>query len=74
MGASTTTCITGVDYSNNTLTISPAISWSIGAPVYLYKNSSGTVRLFGATPDVGAFPYQGSGAILPPTGLSAIAH
>jgi hypothetical protein len=73
VGASTTTCITAINYSTNTATVSPAISWSNGAPVYLYKDSSGGVVLTGTNPDIGAYPFgtQTGGNVLPPTNLQA---
>jgi hypothetical protein len=63
IGASTTVQIISVNYSTNVLTLSTAVTWSSGAPVYLYKNSNGIVVLTGANPDAGAFP---SGSVPPP--------
>jgi hypothetical protein len=37
------------------------VSWNNGDPIYLYKDSSGTIVLTGQTPDIGAYPYGGSG-------------
>jgi len=62
VGASTTTCITAINYSTNTLTVSPAISWTNGQSVYLYSDSSGIVRQPSGNPDIGAFPYSSSPA------------
>lgn len=54
IGASTTTQITGMNYTTNTATIAPAVTRSVGNPVYLYKNSSGTIVLTGALPNIGS--------------------
>ena len=75
VGASSTTCITAIDYNTKTLTVSPAISWSNGAPVYLYKKSDGVVVLSGTLPDIGAFPYaQQVTSVTPPPNLQAVAR
>ena len=70
---SPTTCVTAV--SGNTITVSPAISWSNGVGVYLYKKSDGVVvlDLANAKPDIGAFPYGMSApsASVSPTSLAA---
>jgi len=73
VGASTTVQITGVNYSTNTLTLANSISCSAGDSVYLYKDSSGTVRLTGSAPNVGAFGTGGS-ALQPPSGLTAVVN
>lgn len=74
IGASTTTCITALNYSTNTATISPAVSWSSGDPIYLYKDSNSTVVLNSARPDIGAYPYNSTVSTGPaaPAGLSAV--
>jgi hypothetical protein len=56
-------CVTAVNYSTNTLTLASPISATNGDPVWLYKDSSGTVQLNGANPDIGAFQF---GVTLPP--------
>ena len=48
---SQTVNVTGVNYSTNTLTVTPAISWTSGASIY-YQTYSGTA------PDAGAYEYQ----------------
>jgi hypothetical protein len=65
VGASTTAQIGSINYATNTLTLTSAIARSAGEPVYLYKNSSGTVVLLGSLPTVGAFQAAGGG--VPPT-------
>lgn len=73
IGSSTTVQISSVNYSSKTITLANSASWNSGDPVYLYKNSSGNTMLTGSNPDIGAFPYQNSGANLPaaPTNLAA---
>jgi len=58
-----------INYSTNTITLTSPVTWNTGDPIYLYKDSSGTVVLTGSKPDLGAFPF----GILPspPTDLSA---
>lgn len=57
VGASTTVHISAVNYATNTITLANSISRSSGDPVYLYKDSSGVVQLWGANPDIGALQY-----------------
>jgi hypothetical protein len=74
IGASTTVQISSVNYSTNVLTLASPVSWSSGASVYLYKNSSGNLVLNGANPDIGAYPFGSTSASqdpLPPTNLQA---
>lgn len=73
IGASTTTCITAINYSTQVATISPAATWNNGDPVYLYKKSDGTVVLNGAKPDIGAFvsTQTQAGGPAPPANLQA---
>lgn len=66
IGASTTAQISSINYSTNVITLASGVSWSTGASVYLYKNSSGTVVLNGALPDIGAFPFIVPVPALPP--------
>jgi hypothetical protein len=76
IGGSTTVQISSVNYSTNVLTLANPVSWSSGAPIYLYKNSDGTVVLNGANPDIGAFPFGSTGesqAPLPATNVQAVA-
>ncbi len=77
IGPSTTVQISSINYSTNVITLASPVSWSSGAPVYLYKNSSGAIALNGANPDMGAFPSGstsggGSQLPLPPTNLQAV--
>ena len=57
--ASNHVCVTAVNYSTNTLTLSSPISRSDGQGVYLYSKSDGVQVLTGSEPDMGAFPYGG---------------
>ena len=59
----------GITYSTNTITLASAVSWNNGDPIYLYKNSTGTLVLTGVNPDLGALPFGTLPS--PPTGLSA---
>ena len=68
IGASTTVQIASINYSTNTITLANSVSRSAGNPVYLYKNSTGTVVLLNATPDMGANQY--GQAPTPPVGNS----
>jgi len=75
VGTSNTVQISSINYSTNTITLANGISRSSGDPVYLYKNSSGTVVLGGGAPDIGAYPYLSSSSPLtPPTNLAAVPH
>jgi hypothetical protein len=69
-------CITAVNYSTDTLTLSSPISATNGDPVYLYSISDGTVVLTDTTgPDLGAIPYGSSNnQVSPPTGLAALVN
>jgi hypothetical protein len=74
IGASTTVQVSAVNYSTNVLTLNTPVNWSSGAGIYLYKNSSGTVVLNNARPDIGAFQYGqqvGGNNPSPPTSLRA---
>ena len=52
--ASNISQISSIDYSNNTITLSSALSRKAGDPVFLYKDSSGRQVLRGSSPDIGA--------------------
>jgi uncharacterized protein YdeI (BOF family) len=67
VGASTTAQIASIDYTTNTLTLTGSISRSVGNAVYLYKDSSGNIKLNGTLPDVGAYEFAASGDTTPPT-------
>jgi hypothetical protein len=78
IGPSTTAQIASINYSSNVITLASPVSWSSGSPVYLYKNSNGTIVLTGASPNIG-FDFLGGSAgggapqpPLPPTNLQAI--
>ena len=73
IGATNTAQITGINYTTNTVTLAAGVSRSSGHPVYLYANSSGTVVLNGASPDLGAFPYGSTSAPLVSLSVSSIA-
>ncbi len=66
IGASTTVQISSINNGTNVITLASAATWSNGDPVYMYKNSSGTVVLNGSAPDIGAYPFS-SGAVATPT-------
>jgi len=53
-------CITAVNYSTNTLTLASPMTWASGDKIWLYSDSSGTVRLTGSAPNIGAFGTAGS--------------
>lgn len=70
-------CVTAVNYATNTLTLASSVSRSAGQGVYLYSKSDGVQVLTGGAPDMGAYPYSGSGgggssAPAPPSGLAAV--
>ena len=46
--------ITAINYSTNTLTLSSAPARSAATPIYLYANSSGSVKIAGTLPNIGA--------------------
>lgn len=54
IGAATTAQISAINYDTNTITLVTGVSRSDGDPVYLYRNSSGTVVLTGIAPNVGS--------------------
>jgi hypothetical protein len=74
IGAGTIVQIASINYSTNTITLASAITRSANSPVYLYKNSSGTVVLSSSNPDIGALPPSSGASVAPPTNLSAVAH
>lgn len=83
IGPSVTAQISNIDYSTNTITLASPASWSSGAPIYLYKNSNGTIVLNGPNPNMGfdtAAGTSGGGSSgggsqppLPPTNVQAVA-
>lgn len=54
-----------------TITLASPMTWSKGAPIWLYKRSDGSQVLYGAAPDYGANEYSGAGNgnPQPPTNL-----
>lgn len=71
--ASNAAQVSSINYAANTITLVTPLSWSAGAPVFLYRDSNGRQVLAGTAPDVGSHEY-GSGPIppavpSPPTGL-----
>lgn len=50
--------IVSINYDTNTITLATPLSRSVGAPVYLYKDSSGRQVLYGSAPDIGAYEYN----------------
>jgi hypothetical protein len=83
IGPSTTVQISSVNYSTNVLTLATSASWSSGDSIYLYKDSTGTIVLNGANPNIGFDQTSGSTSggssgggsqpPLPPTNVQAIA-
>ena len=65
-----------INYSTNTVTLASPMTWSSGAPIYIYSISDGTVVLTDSAPDMGAFPYgtSSSSTVNPPTGLAAVVN
>jgi hypothetical protein len=75
VGSSAKTCITAMNYSTNTVTVSPAISWSTNDPVNLEKDTTGRVVLNGTNPDIGAArPNTSATQVAPPTNVQAVAR
>jgi hypothetical protein len=58
--------IASINYGTNTLTLVSGISRSDGDPVWLYRDSDGTVVLQGSAPDIGAVETT-----IPPTDIPA---
>ena len=46
--------ISSIDYATNTITLSSAMTWDDEDPIWLYKDSDGTVVLYGTAPNYGA--------------------
>ena len=57
----TTVQISSINYSTNTITLAGGILRSENDPVWLYKDSDGTVVLYGSAPDMGAEEYYEEG-------------
>jgi hypothetical protein len=73
VGASTSVQISSINYATNTITLAAPISWSTGAQVYLYKDTSGNVVLNGPAPDIGALQHpRGDTIPAPPTNLRIV--
>jgi len=58
--------------SGNTITLSNSISRQGGDSVWLYKDSDGTIVLYGSAPDAGAYEFLQDQALLPPKNLRII--
>jgi len=71
IGASTTVQISSINYSTNVITLASPVSWNNADPIYLYKNSTGTVVLTGASADIGSFPFGSAVQPAPPVNLQA---
>ncbi len=52
--------IASIDYKTNTITLTSAKSWGDNAPIWLSRDSDGTIVLKGNAPDQGAFESSGS--------------
>ena len=76
IGSNNTVQISSINYSTNVITLATSVSWNSNDPVYLYRNSNGTVVLNGAKPDIGAFdpPASSGGGPSAPSGLSAVVN
>lgn len=46
--------INSINYATNTITLASPMTWSDGAPVWLYSKSDGQRVIYGAAPDIGA--------------------
>lgn len=68
--------ISSVNYATNTITLASPMTWSNGAPIWLYKKSDGAVVLVGAAPDNGASEFTGTTSAKPaaPTNLRNVAQ
>jgi len=53
--------IDSINYTSNTITLKSNMDWSAGAPIWLYKDSTGKRVLYGDAPDVGAHEYVSGG-------------
>jgi hypothetical protein len=63
----------GIDYTNNTLFLTSAKTWSDNSPIWLYKKSDGVRVLYGEATDAGANEYQsGSSDTTPPAAPSGL--
>jgi hypothetical protein len=49
--------IAAINYAANSITLAAPMTWDAGAPIWLYRDSSGRVVLHGSAPDLGAFEY-----------------
>lgn len=76
IGSSTSVCIAagGINYNTNTITLASAASWSSGNPIYLYKDSTGTIRLIGSAPNIGAGAPTTITIPAAPSGLTAVVN
>ncbi|HJW97359.1 MAG TPA: hypothetical protein VJ485_04320 [archaeon] len=49
--------ISSINYDTNTITLASPMTWSNGAPIWLYRKSDGARVLYGSAPDYGAYEY-----------------
>jgi len=69
--------IASVSYGTNsapagTITLASPMTWSNGAPIWLYQDSSGRRVLYGNAPDYGANEYGSVAPLQPPTNLRIV--
>lgn len=50
--------ITGINYTTKTLTVTPSFTWADDDKVWLYKDSDGTIVLYGSGTDYGSHERQ----------------
>jgi hypothetical protein len=60
--------ISSINYDTNTISLASPMTWSDGANIWLYKDSSGRRVLYGNAPDIGAYEYVPGIALNSPTG------
>jgi len=66
--------IVSINYSTNTIILASPITRTPGAPIYLYKDSSGRQTLSGSAPDIGAYEFASSGGSTPVPGDFNLDH
>lgn len=52
--------IRSINYSTNTITLKSPMTWKDNAKIWLYKDSSGRIVLWGSAPDIGAHEFNTS--------------
>ena len=58
--------ISSINYATNTITLEDSITRNANDDVWLYKNSSGDIVLYGSAPDIGAYEFSGEKENAPP--------